>query len=272
MSPYRCTRSSVRFASLFLIAAFWSLSAHSQTGPTIPARPHDIPPLVATDHEQIIPYWSTESSWQSEIQLRNNLANGDLTVTPVLRTADGSQTALAPVVIKPQEIKIVDIGAAVTGTAPQCVGAYGSVALRYHSPSAGNLFTMLMLHDVGHSIAFHIDSSSESPDVQTASREGIWWLPNETATDYLLLTNQGSEVLPLRISLFDPAGREWKERTLPRTACHESSFRPPVGSHRGTQRKLRRHQDSRPCPRRFSGFRPLGLRRERVLLRPPENV
>jgi hypothetical protein len=54
----------------------------------------------------------------SEIQLRNNLAKGDLTVTPVLRLGDGAETALSPVIIKPQEIRVIDIGAAVTGTAP----------------------------------------------------------------------------------------------------------------------------------------------------------
>ena len=226
MSPYSSTRLLAWFVLTLLLVVFCSSSAHCQNTSLAPSRPHDIPPLVATDHEQVIPYWSTESSWQSEIQLRNNLAKGDLTVTPVLRLADGSETVLSPVVIKPQEIRIIDIGAAVTGTAPQCVGSYGSVALRYHSPSAGNLFAMLMLHDIGHSIAFHIDSSSEDQSPNPGGREGIWWLPNETASDYLILTNQGSAPLPVKLSLYDATGRESKhELVLPARATNRLSLR-----------------------------------------------
>jgi hypothetical protein len=59
---------------------------------------------------------------------------------------------------------------------------------------------MVMIHNIGHSIAYHIDATGEEQDAKPGSLEGIWWLPNETATDYLLLTNLGSA--PLRVDLF----------------------------------------------------------------------
>jgi hypothetical protein len=62
-------------------------------------------PIVLEDHEQIIAYWTTETGWNSELQLRNNLVAHELTVTPALRLADGAETSLAPVTIKPQEVK-----------------------------------------------------------------------------------------------------------------------------------------------------------------------
>ena len=51
--------------------------------------------LSLVDNEQVIAYWTTETGWKSELQLRNNRLSGDLTVTPVLRQADGSATPLA---------------------------------------------------------------------------------------------------------------------------------------------------------------------------------
>jgi hypothetical protein len=66
----------------------------------------------------------------SELQLRNNQVGHDLIVTPVLRLADGAETALAPVTIKSEEVKSIDIEAAIGTTAPQLVGTYGSLVLR----------------------------------------------------------------------------------------------------------------------------------------------
>jgi hypothetical protein len=183
-------------------------------------------PPEAADQEQFISYWTTQTGWHSEIQLRNNLASQDLTVTPALRTAEGAETLLSPVTIKPQEVKTVDVEAAVMGSAPQLIGTYGSVVLRYHSPSAGNLFAMLMIRNIGHSIAYHFDGFSGTQDPQGGSREGIWWLPNETASDYLVLTNQGSSPLQIDLSLYDSVGKEAKQKiTLTAYATNRLSVR-----------------------------------------------
>jgi hypothetical protein len=148
----------------------------------------------------------------SELQLRNNQVDQDLTVTPVLRTADGAETALAPVTIKPQEVKAIDLEAALATTAPQMIGTYGSVVLRYHSTDAANLYPVVMIRNIGHPFAFHVDGSGETEAYQAASREGIWWLPNDTASDYLVLTNQGKNPLSLDLSLFDTRGRESRQK------------------------------------------------------------
>jgi hypothetical protein len=81
-----------------------------------------------------------------------------------------------------------------------------SVALRYHAEARRNLYAAMMIHDGGYPIAFHIDGSGESREYDAGSREGIWWLPNETARDMLVLTNQGSLPLDLTVSVFDASG------------------------------------------------------------------
>jgi hypothetical protein len=202
------------FLSLATLTAILSTtSAQTPSGPP-KLPPHFSPPLEPTDQEQVVAYWTTETGWKSELQLRNNLVGQDLTVTPVLRIADGAETALAPVTIKPQEVQSIDLDAAIGTTAPQLVGTYGSMVLRYHSTDAANLYAALMVRSVGHSIAFHIDAMGEDQTQNAGSREGIWWLPNDTANDYLILTNQGQNTISANLSLYDSNGKEAKQRIL----------------------------------------------------------
>jgi hypothetical protein len=177
---------SLRNSLLFifvLCAATCSGSAQSpSTPPQARQRPTPPPPPDPVDQEQFIAYWTTETGWTCELQLRDNAVAQDLTVTPVLRLADGAETSLVPVTIKPQEVKSIDLASAISAAgAPQLVGTYGSVVLRYRSPSSGSLYASEMIRAMGHAIAFHIDATGELPDRQAGSREGIWWLPKETA-------------------------------------------------------------------------------------------
>jgi hypothetical protein len=206
----------------FLLIVFalsvMSNAVFAQTPPGPPPKPVQRPIPAqppAVDQEQAIAYWTTETGWTSELQLRNNAVAQDLTVTPVLRLADGAETSLAPVTIKPQEVKSIDLGAAIfAAAAPQLVGTYGSVVLQYRSPSLGSLYAALMVRSVGHPFAFHIDAKGEMQGFETGSREGIWWLPKETASDYLILTNQGKNVLALDLSLYDASGKQARQKVL----------------------------------------------------------
>src|SRR5260370_17444924 len=159
-----------------------------QSGPKVPSVQGIAKAPDPVDQDQFFPYWTTETGWHCELQLRNNLANADLTVTPALRTPDGAETALAAVTIKPNEVQSIDLDTAIAATgAPQLIGAYGSVVLRYHSPSHRNLYAALMIHAIGHSIAFHIDAIGEVQTDIAASREAGTWLPLHTATHSLVL-------------------------------------------------------------------------------------
>src|SRR6266851_3670691 len=89
-----------------LATVVFALGVWAQNAPTTPPGSIKVEPdLTPTDHEQIIAYWTSETGWKSELQLRNNLVAQDLTVTPALRLADGAETNLAAVTIKPQEVK-----------------------------------------------------------------------------------------------------------------------------------------------------------------------
>src|SRR6266478_8466626 len=83
----------LRVLVLPLLLAVFSSPAHSQSPQAV---------QETKDHEQFLAYWTTEAGWHSELQLRNNLPSQELVVSPVLRTADGTETAIPPVAVKPE--------------------------------------------------------------------------------------------------------------------------------------------------------------------------
>lgn len=193
------------------------VAAQSSLGPTRQTTAHKIsPPQLpqppAVDQEQFLPYWTTEPGWQSEIQLRNNQQSADLTVTPVLRTTNGTETSLQPVTIKPREALITDIATALASVAPNLIGSYGSVVLRYKAPTEMSLYSMAMIRGAGKPLALHIDSSSQLPSYQTGSREGIWWLPGGTIGEYLIVSNQGKTQVQAELSLYDASGKAFRQK------------------------------------------------------------
>lgn len=227
LSRARFFSCSIFFVLLPVIPVALQPAEAQSSPPTRKAPPPQAPP-PAVDQQQFLSYWSTETGWRTELQLRNNQVGHILTVTPVLRTADGTETPLFPIVVQPQEVKTVDVATAIGTSAPQLIGTYGSLALRYSAPSQINLYAVSMVMGVGHSIAFHIDATGEDKAENVGGSEGIWWLPNGTANDYLVLMNQGQNPLQLGLSLFDASGK----------ASTQSLTLPPRGMNRLSVRQL----------------------------------
>jgi hypothetical protein len=78
------------------------------------------------------------------LQLRNSLASEELTVTPALRKADGTETALHAVTIEPGDVASLDLHEVLMKAAPQLIGAYGSVVLRYRTLVNRALYAAVM--------------------------------------------------------------------------------------------------------------------------------
>jgi hypothetical protein len=201
LSPRRFRVTHFSLALLILM----SVASQCSFAQSPLAHQHPAPP-AAEDQEQFISYWTTETGWRTEIDLRNNQVDQSLTVTPVLRATDGAEIPLSAVVVLPQEVKTFDVATAIGNSAPQLIGAYGSLVLRYRAPSGVNLYAVAMIMGVGHSIAFHIDGAGEDQTQDLGSREGIWWLPNTSTSDYLVLANQGPNPLETNLSVSDASG------------------------------------------------------------------
>ncbi len=195
----------LRFTGPLLLLAF-SAAASQQPVATLPTT-HTVP---TRDYEQTAPYWTTEPGWHTDLQLRNNLASESLTVNAAVRTADGSETALQPVTLLPGEVRsvsLMDALMAVHSGLPGQAGAYGSVVMRYHSKSMRNLYASVMVHVTGQPIMYHLDASSPAHNWHSGTEEGIWWFPNSTVRDYLILSNQADHAISGTLELYDANGK-----------------------------------------------------------------
>ncbi len=192
-----------------LLVSFLTVASFAQT--------HSAKTAPSGNFEQYVAYWTAEAGWKTEVLLKNNLPSQSLTVTPVLRTPDGSESALAPVTIKANDVVTVDLGQAITSSAPALTGAYGSMALRYSAAGVGVLLSAVMVELPGTPIEFHLDGWF--PDEPTAkpipgSREGIWWLPRESAKDWLIITNAARNPAPANLVLYDASGKSWQQKIV----------------------------------------------------------
>ena len=166
-----------------------------------------VPPPAPKAQEQFIVYWTAEPGWNTELLLRNNREAGELTVTPSVRTSDGAETGIPAVTIASGEVATVDLRATLLKAAPQLVGAWGSLVLRYTSRANGALYSSVMVRADGRPIAFHLDGFGRGYTYEIGSREGVWWLPRSEVTDYLILTNSGERRLEFRLVLYDASGK-----------------------------------------------------------------
>lgn len=195
---------AVRAATAALVVLLCAL-LFAQSAP--PAYPPSVEPF-----EQYLAYWTAEPGWQTELQLRNNLETGELTVTAALRTADGVETELPSVKIGSGDVVSVDLSEMLPTAAPKLVGGYGSLVLRYSATVYRALYAAAMIRMNGQPIAFHLDAYPHPTIATRASREGIWWLPREAVSDFLVLSNSGNQKLQPNLTLYDFSGKAWQEQ------------------------------------------------------------
>jgi len=117
------------------------------------------------------------------------------------------------------------------------------------SPSSGTLYAAHDDSRLATLLAF-ISTPRELPDRQAGSREGIWWLPKDTTSDYLVLQPRRDRSA-LLLSLYDVNARENKQAVLlgpprPTDFSGANSFRSAgfTGSHRAHQVRPPRHAGS----------------------------
>ena len=164
--------------------------------------------------EMFVSYWTLEPGWSTELEVRNNIAHRDLTVTPVLRTMAGTEIILTPVTVPPEHVAAIDLRQAISSTAPELLDradSYGSVVCRYSSNSGSNVFAATMVQRNGTPIAFHFDEEPIDAEWNAGSMESIWWLPRSTSSDYLILSNASNRPVTASLDVTDAAGRNSRQ-------------------------------------------------------------
>ncbi len=209
--PNRSRCHAIVFATLVSLALARPWVVFAQSSPKVhsPQQPAKAPQPV--DQEKFVSYWTTETGWSTDLQLRNNLESGELTVVPALRTAAGVETALPSITIQPGDVVSLHLSDALMKSAPQLVGAWGSLVLRYRDTVHSALYASVMVRAEGRPIAFHLDAFGRGDNFEVGSQEGIWWLPWDSVTGYLILTNSGDQQLEPNLVLYDSSGKTWQQ-------------------------------------------------------------
>lgn len=110
-------RSISCLSSIILIAAVSFAARKPEPRPAVPQQ------LMA-------PFWTLEPGWHTTFEIRNNLGQRSISVAPSLLSADGTTIQLAPVVLRPDEVRSVDLRDAVANVAPRLMyghTSYGSI-------------------------------------------------------------------------------------------------------------------------------------------------
>jgi hypothetical protein len=200
-----CRSRGILTAICFLFVPFTFLTAQTPSKERVPKVTATHQDWTASQQELFAPYWTLEPGWNTELEMRNNVPWHDLRVTPVLRTAGGEEVPLTPVNLKPEEIVSVNLLEAVNTARPALLGAagaYGSVVFRFQGTAPGNGFAAAMVRREGHPIEFHFDAEGGG----SSAAEGMWWLPSETSTAYLILSNPTNEPVTGKLVLFETSG------------------------------------------------------------------
>ena len=88
-------------------------------------------------------YWTLEPGWSTELEVRNNLFQRSVTVTPALRTAAGREILLSSLTLDSEQSIMIDLGKAVAQIDPSVPGqsgSFGSVAVKFDGLDGANVF------------------------------------------------------------------------------------------------------------------------------------
>jgi len=173
--------------------------------------------------ESFAPYWTVEAGWETELQMRNNLATGSLTVTPVLRLANGKEILLDPVTISSNASASIIVSTALLKQAPGLINqleSFGSVAFHYTALHARNLSAVAAVHMHGQPIGYHVDAYPVAHGATAGSLEGIWWQPRPAVKDVLVISNSSDKAIGGVLSFSDASGQQWHGRWS--LAAHET--------------------------------------------------
>jgi hypothetical protein len=226
-------RTPFHAAASFLFL-FSSVLCAQSGPPQHPARQKMVGPVKwePSPQEVSAAYWTLEPGWNTDVEMRNNLKFRELTITPVLRAASGQEVSLAPVTVAAQHVISLDLRS-LAQSQPQILnstGSFGSVVFRFSGLDPANLFAATIVRREGQPIDFHFDADEAgSPLYTTDGIEGMWWVPAQTATDYLILGNPSKKAVSGSLVLSTPSANRRIPLSIGPGQTHRIDLRETLG-------------------------------------------
>lgn len=191
---------------LLFFGALYSMAQTATVKDAGTSRVSRVSRRTITDQDIVAPYWTLEPGWNTQLEVRNNLAHDEIAVTPVLRKSDGSELALTPVKVSAEQALSLDLQA-LAGNSMVGDDAYGSLLLRYKSKTSSSVYAAVLVQRTGHPISFHFDAYPVDPRFSSGTRESVWWLPQATSDGYLIISNFSSRPVAARPVFTDGKNR-----------------------------------------------------------------
>jgi Bacterial Ig-like domain (group 2) len=228
-----CLRTA-RQSALFALASTILLAANlaaQQTKVLAPHRP--IPPRVnkkidwsksATRRSMVGGLWMTDANFKSSIYLRSVVETDSVTVTPILRLANGTKYTLPDVTLEPAGIAIIDINAGLQSKGISYWATLsGYVELQYTWPWDPLCATVRDI-DVSHSLIFTYglqpsgSSASQADTADTTQQaraiEGMWWKQESNITGFVALANTSSQPIQAVVQIGDHSAKSLAQHTV----------------------------------------------------------
>ncbi|WP_353070544.1 Ig-like domain-containing protein (plasmid) [Tunturibacter empetritectus] len=166
------------------------------------ANPDEIPTLdpPMASREVGGSYWHIDGNFESVLHIKNVLETSELTVTPVLWMADGTEYDLAPIPLQKAESVSINIAHAIAD-APSSItrhaSLFGSAGIRYSWNWRDAAIAHVSTTDEINSLTYITHASAAiapNPDLTNIANrnnviEGMWWLHTKNVVPFVTFVN-----------------------------------------------------------------------------------
>src|SRR5579883_981901 len=230
---------------LFVVLAGRALAGNGSSS-TIP--PYDPPtvytPTKMTLYTEYCGLWRTDETYQSDIQLSNQLVISPIDATVTLFMADGTPYVLPKVRLGKAGVSTIDINTALAN-APDSVrphlSSFGSAAVSYKYDWQGVVFARMSILDIPRSLQYsypfmfpmNTGATAMTGGAKAASTklEALTWTYSKTTDAFLAFANTSGGDINVSMAVLDSRGSagETRQFTIPAMNTRLETFRPVAG-------------------------------------------
>src|SRR5579875_2915445 len=219
---------------LFVVLAGRALAGNGNSS-TIP--PYDPPtvytPTKMTLYTEYCGLWRTDETYQSDIQLSNQLVISPIDATVTLFMADGTPYVLPPVHLNASGVTTVNINDALR-QAPEAilphVSSFGSASVSYRYDWQGVVYAQMSMLDIPRSLQYSYplmfpmstmpnmagmqETKQTKPSAGPTALEGLIWSYSSHSKVFLSFANTSKKDIDLRLSVLGEDGEETESRSV----------------------------------------------------------
>lgn len=209
------------FAKSCIIALAFGASLLAQTVPLYDP-PTVYTPKQMTPFTQYCPLWRTDGTFESTIQLSNQLVTAPIDAIVTLFMQDGTPYVLPPVHLKRSSVATVNVNTMVAKAPTRIfshLSTFGSASIEYRYGWQGVVFARMSILNVPASLqysypfVFPMGTMNMAPQAESLRPvstvvEGLTWHYSRHTNAFVALSNTSSQDIHISMAVLDQAGTE----------------------------------------------------------------